>query len=67
MSGAGLGPTDKKMNNIMVPAFMELKLASQCRVTSVMMVEVQDAMGAYRGDISSNFGCSVYSGHVSNT
>lgn len=57
----------QKMNNIMVSAFIELKLASRCRVTSVMMVEVQDARGAYRGDISSNSRCSVYSGHVSNT
>lgn len=37
------------MNNSMVPAFIELKLASQCSVISAMMVEVQNAMEHVEG------------------
>ena len=57
VSGAVLGTTDTKMKNSIVPAFINFKLASS--VLNAMMVEVKDAIRAYRGGISSKIRCAV--------
>ena len=62
-----LGIVDTKMKNNIVPAFIEIKLASQCSVLNAMMVEVTHAIGAYRRSISSKINVQCYLGHVSTT